>query len=41
MDKPSVEWIKSLVQKRREAGGYSEEELQAYEEELMRKWGFA
>lgn len=39
MTKPSVEWIDSLVQKRRDAGGYSEEELAAYRRELLERWG--
>lgn len=39
MEKPSQEWVDSLVAKRRDAGGYSDEELEAYRKELYVRWG--
>lgn len=39
MKKPSVEWVDSLVEKRRLAGGYSEEELSQYRAELLDRYG--
>lgn len=39
MKKPSVEWVDSLVAKRRERGGYSDEELAFYRAELIQSYG--
>lgn len=36
----TVEWIDSLVEKRRATGMYSEEELEAYRNELLERYGF-